>query len=82
MGVSVVEFYDALTYSAICNEVVVRVLKLRGFAKFQRGERFTDAALVKVVRDAERGLIDAELGGGLIKQRLARSGKGKRGGIG
>ena len=28
----------------------------------------------------ERGLIDADLGGGLIKKRLAREGEGKRGG--
>ncbi len=29
---------------------------------------------------AARGLVDADLGGGLIKQRVARQGQGKRGG--
>lgn len=29
---------------------------------------------------AERGLIDADLGGGLIKQRVARAGEGRSGG--
>lgn len=40
-----------------------------------------DAALCKAVEDAERGLIDAKLGGGIIKQRIARPGKGKSGGF-
>jgi hypothetical protein len=40
-----------------------------------------DAALLKAVDDAERGLIDASLGGGVIKQRVARPGKGKSGGF-
>lgn len=29
---------------------------------------------------AEKGLIDADLGGGVIKQRIARKGRGKSGG--
>jgi hypothetical protein len=32
------------------------------------------------VSRAESGLIDADLGGGVIKQRVARPGKGKSGG--
>ena len=39
------------------------------------------AILCKAVHDAERGLIDADLGGGVIKQRIARSGGGKSGGF-
>ena len=35
---------------------------------------------MKAVRDAGKGLIDADLGGGVIKQRIARRGGGKRGG--
>jgi len=53
---------------------------VKGFARFQRRERIADASLVKAVRDVEAGLIDADLGGGLIKQRVARPGEGKRGG--
>ena len=34
----------------------------------------------EAVRRAEGGLIDADLGGGVIKQRVARAGKGKSGG--
>lgn len=36
--------------------------------------------LCEAVSRAERGLIDADLGGGLIKQRVARPGSGRSGG--
>lgn len=58
----------------------MRIFKVRTFARFQRRERILDVSLVKAVRDANQGLIDADLGDGLIKQRLARQGGGKRGG--
>lgn len=34
----------------------------------------------EAIERAERGLIDADLGGGLIKQRVARQGKGRSSG--
>jgi len=58
----------------------VRVYRLKAFARFQRRERIADKALAKAVKYAEQGLIDADLGGGLIKQRVARLGQGKSGG--
>jgi hypothetical protein len=58
----------------------VRVYKIKGFARFQRRERIADAALAKAVRAVESGLVDADLGGGLVKQRVARPGQGKSGG--
>jgi hypothetical protein len=58
----------------------MRIYKLRGFARFQRRERITDAALAQAVQGAEDDLVDANLGGGLIKQRVARAGQGKSGG--
>jgi hypothetical protein len=39
-----------------------------------------DEALCQAIDRAERCLIDADLGGGLIKQRVARRGQGRRGG--
>ena len=54
---------------------------MRSFARFARSESITDEMLAKAVRDAEKGLIDADLGGGLIKLRVARKGGGKRGGF-
>lgn len=58
----------------------MRIFKTKVFARFARQERVVDARLVSAIDAAQRGLVDADLGGGLIKQRLARSGKGKRGG--
>ena len=59
---------------------MTRIYKLRGFARFQRKERISDASLRKAIGGVEAGLIDADLGGGLVKQRLARTGQGKSGG--
>lgn len=59
----------------------MRIYKLKGFARFQRRERIKDAALAKAVSGAEAGQVDADLGGGLIKQRVARTGQGKSGGF-
>lgn len=41
----------------------------------------SDGALRLAIKDAERELVDAELGGGVIKQRVARPGGGKSGGF-
>jgi hypothetical protein len=58
----------------------MRVFKTRYFARFARQESIFDDMLAKAIRDAENGLIAAELGGVLIKLRIARHGQGKRGG--
>jgi len=59
----------------------VRVFKNGWFQKFARKEKISDAVLCEAVARAERGQIDADLGSGLIKQRLARPGAGKSGGF-
>lgn len=58
----------------------MRIYKTRWFARFARRERIADANLREAIERAERGLIDADLGGGLIKQRVARKGQGRSGG--
>jgi hypothetical protein len=58
----------------------VRVFKNKWFTRFARKEGLTDAQLCEAVLRAERRLIDADLGGDLIKQRIARKGQGKSGG--
>jgi len=60
--------------------LAVRIFKAKTVAKFARRERILDASLREAIQRAERGLIDADLGGGLIKQRVARAGQGKSGG--
>jgi hypothetical protein len=56
------------------------VYKTRPFARFARKARIPDVDLWKAARLANDGLIDADLGGGVIKQRIARRGEGKSGG--
>jgi len=58
----------------------VRTFKTRWLARFARLEGIADKSLREAIERAERGLIDADLGGGLIKQRVARQGQGKSGG--
>ncbi|MGA9069240.1 MAG: type II toxin-antitoxin system RelE/ParE family toxin [Terracidiphilus sp.] len=58
----------------------MQFLKTRWFARFARHERLTDVSLQEAIERAERGLIDADLGGGLIKLRVARQGQGRSGG--
>jgi hypothetical protein len=53
---------------------------MKGLAKFARRELITDARLREAIERAARGMIDADLGGGLIKQRVARTGQGRSGG--
>jgi len=59
----------------------MRVFKTKPFARFAGREGIADEDLCETVRQAERGLVDADLGGGVIKQRLARKGEGKSGGF-
>lgn len=59
----------------------MRIFKTKPFARFADHEGIEDAALCDAVRRAEQGLVDADLGGGVIKQRIARPGQGKSGGF-
>lgn len=58
----------------------MRVYVTRWFGKFARKERIADMRLCEAAHRAEQGLVDADLGGGLIKQRIARAGHGRSGG--
>ncbi len=58
----------------------MRVFKSKWFAKFAAGESISDSKLWDAVEAIEAGKIDANYGGGVIKQRLARPGEGKSGG--
>lgn len=58
----------------------VRIFKVKWFTRFARRERIPDQALVEGIERAENGLVDPDLGGHLIKQRVAREGKVRSGG--
>jgi hypothetical protein len=58
----------------------VRIFKNKWFVRFAEDEGIDDETLCEAVQMAEQGKIDANLGGGVIKQRLARRGAGKSAG--
>lgn len=59
----------------------MRVFKTKPFMRFASGAGIEDGVLLEAIRRAESGLIDADVGGGVIKQRIARAGQGKSGGF-
>ena len=57
-----------------------RVFKTRHFARWMRKTELSDAALRYAVDEMMRGLIDADLGGRVLKKRIGIAGRGKHGG--
>jgi hypothetical protein len=70
-----------LNYSTKCYRVesgdAVRIFTSRWFQRFARKEGISDSDLLDAVERAARGQIDADLGGEVIKQRIARRGQGR-----
>ena len=58
-----------------------RVFKTRHFSRWMRKTELTDSALCNAVDEMVRGLIDADLGGSIVKKRIGLAGRGKRGGV-
>lgn len=57
----------------------MRIFKTKNFVRWANKEKIPDKHLIATVALLEQGLGSADLGGGLMKCRLARSGQGKRG---
>ena len=57
----------------------MRAFKVKAFARWANREGLNDGALASAVIEMEHGLIDAKLGGQIIKKRVALPGHGKRG---
>ena len=57
-----------------------RVFKTRHFSRWMRKTELTDGVLCTAVAEMAQGLIDADLGGGIVKKRVGLAGRGKRGG--
>lgn len=55
----------------------MKVFKNAWFGRFARKEKTSADALWDAVERAENGQVDADLGGGVIKQRIARRGESK-----
>jgi hypothetical protein len=62
------------------SQVSIAVYKTKPFARFAKKARIADSDLWHAAQNADLGMIDADLGGGVIKQRIARRGEGKSGG--
>jgi hypothetical protein len=58
----------------------VRIFKTKWLTRFARREAIADHSLREAIERAGRGLIEADLGGDLIKLRVARQGQGRSGG--
>jgi hypothetical protein len=56
-------------------------LKTKFFQRWQKKTTVTDAELRLALSEMQAGLIDADLGGGIVKKRVATSGRGKSGGV-
>ena len=57
-----------------------RVFKTRHFSRWMRKTELTESALCNAVNEMIQGLIDADLGGGVVKKRVGLAGRGKSGG--
>jgi hypothetical protein len=59
----------------------MHVFRNKSFTRFAAKEVIADEVLCDAVNRASTGLVDADLGGSVIKQRLPRAGQGKSGGF-
>lgn len=57
--------------------IILRVFKNAWFERFARKEKISADVLWDAIERAEKGLVDADLGSGVIKQRIARPGESK-----
>ncbi|HLS57186.1 MAG TPA: type II toxin-antitoxin system RelE/ParE family toxin [Zeimonas sp.] len=55
-----------------------RVFETRFFGRWARKSGLSDRALCRALQEMASGLIDADLGGGLVKKRIQLAGRGKR----
>jgi len=59
--------------------VLDMIYKTRHFTRWARKVVLSDQALCRAVAEIRQGLVDGDLGGGVIKKRVALPGHGKRG---
>jgi len=58
---------------------MVILCKTKHFSRWSAKAKLSDSALLGAVQEIQLGLFDADLGGGIIKKRVALPGRGKRG---
>ena len=57
------------------------IYKTKWFDRWANKQGLSTTALCEAVREMNAGLFEADLGGGLLKKRIARPGQGKSGGF-
>jgi hypothetical protein len=57
------------------------IYKTRVFQRWFHKTELDDAALIAAITEVQSGLVEADLGQGLYKKRLALPGRGKSGGV-
>jgi len=55
------------------------IYKTRHFARWARKVGLSDSLLERAVLEIQRGLLEADLGSGIVKKRIALRRRGKRG---
>ena len=55
------------------------IYKTRNFTRWARKIGLNDSLLETAVLEIQKGLLEADLGGGIVKKRIALPGRGKRG---
>ncbi len=55
----------------------MRVFKTSWFERFARKNEIEEGLLLEAVERVQKGLIDADLGSGVVKQRIAGVGRGR-----
>jgi hypothetical protein len=68
-------------HSTRCYGKVMSIYKTRWFDRWARKQGLNNLSLCLAVREMIEGLYEADLGGGLVKKRVARTGQGKSGGF-
>ena len=58
-----------------------RAFKTRHFARWMRKTDLTNAVLCAAIDEMERGLVDADLGGHVLKKRVSLPNRGKSGSV-
>lgn len=71
--------YVALSATYNIRDYGMKIHKTRWFVRWARKQGLNDFSLCVAVREMTEGLYEADLGGGLLKKRIARPGQGKRG---
>jgi hypothetical protein len=59
----------------------MRIFKYKHFSHWAKELRLDDTALLTATKELEKGLYDANLGGGIYKKRIAIGARGKRDGV-